>query len=101
MNEIVLVVLAAVALGLVLLGRVVDSIRKRIRVLGRIEAKLDHLMKHANIEFEPYRGLAPEVVDALQRGKKIEAIKSYRSATGLGLKEAKESIEDIQRRAGD
>jgi ribosomal protein L7/L12 len=33
-------------------------------------------------------------------GKKIEAIKSYRSATGLGLKEAKEAIEDIQRRAG-
>jgi ribosomal protein L7/L12 len=58
-------------------------------------------VKHANIEFEPYRGLAPEVVDALQRGKKIEAIKSYCSATGLGLKEAKESIEDIQRRAGD
>jgi ribosomal protein L7/L12 len=100
MNEIVLVVLAAVALVLLLLGRAVDGIRKRIRVLGRIEAKLDHLMKHANIEFEPYRGLAPEVIDALQRGQKIEAIKSYRAATGLGLKEAKEAIEDIQRRAG-
>jgi hypothetical protein len=101
MNEIVLIVLAAVALGLVLLGQAVDGIRKRIRMLGRIEAKLDLLLKHANIEFEPYRDLAPEVVDALQRGQKIEAIKSYRSATGLGLKEAKESIEDIQRRAGD
>jgi ribosomal protein L7/L12 len=29
------------------------------------------------------------------------SVVSYRSATGLGLKEAKESIEDIQRRAGD
>jgi ribosomal protein L7/L12 len=100
MNEIILIALAAVALGLALLGRVVGGLRKQICVLGRIEAKLDHLMKHANIEFEPYRGLAPDVVNALERGKKIEAIKSYRAATGLGLKEAKASIEDIQRRAG-
>jgi hypothetical protein len=100
MNEIVLVALAAVALVLVLLGRAVDDVRKRTRMLGRIEAKLDLLMKHANVEFEPYKGLPPDVVDALKRGEKIEAIKSYRSVAGVGLKEAKDFIEDIQRRAG-
>ena len=37
--------------------------------------------------------LPPEVVDALRRGNKIEAIKRLRTATGLGLAEAKDRIE--------
>jgi ribosomal protein L7/L12 len=52
------------------------------------------------IEYVPYSDLPPNVIDALQRGKKIEAIKHYRNATGVGLKEAKEVIEDVQRVAG-
>jgi ribosomal protein L7/L12 len=39
-------------------------------------------------------------VEALRRGHKIEAIKLYRQATGVGLKEAKDFIDDVQRRAG-
>ena len=69
-------------------------------MLGRIEAKLDLIVKHANIEFEPYKGLPPEAADALKRGEKIEAIKSYRSAAGVGLKEAKHFIESTQRQSG-
>ena len=78
-----------------------NDIRKRIGVLRRIEKKLDLLMKHANIEFEPYKGLPPEVVDALLRGDKIDAIRAYRKVRTRSLKEAKEFIEDVQRRAGD
>jgi ribosomal protein L7/L12 len=41
--------------------------------------------------------LSPEqlrvVVDAIQRGSKIEAIKHYREATGLGLAESKDAVE--------
>ena len=37
--------------------------------------------------------LPPDVVDALRRGNKIEAIKRLRTATGLGLAEAKDRIE--------
>ena len=33
---------------------------------------------------------------ALLQGRKIEAIKIYRQATGLGLKEAKEAIEELE-----
>jgi Ribosomal protein L7/L12 C-terminal domain len=95
------VVLAAVALLLGLLARAIYDIRKRTLRLGRIETKLDLLMKNAGIEFEPYKGLSAEVVDALNRGEKIKAIKFYRSATGVGLKEAKDFIEDVQRRSGD
>lgn len=36
-----------------------------------------------------------EVTDALIKGNKIEAIKIFRDATGLGLREAKETIEEI------
>ena len=104
MSEMIFVAAAAVALGVALgaapLGKAIDDIRKRTSMLRRIEVKLDLLMKHANIEFEPYRGLPPEVVDALQRGEKLEAIKSYRKVRGGSLKEAKKFIEVVQRRAG-
>lgn len=97
--NIFLVVVAAVALGL-LHARAIGDLQKRTRRLGRIEAKLDLLMKNGAIEFGPYEGLPAQVVDALNRGKKIEAIKFYRSAAGVSLKEAKNFIEDIQRRSG-
>lgn len=40
----------------------------------------------------------PEVVDLLRRGKKIEAIKVYRQYSGLGLKEAKDVVDEVDRR---
>ncbi len=36
-----------------------------------------------------------EITDCLLTGRKIEAIKIYREATGEGLKEAKEFIESL------
>lgn len=39
----------------------------------------------------------PEVVRLLWAGKKIEAVKVVRQRTGLGLKEAKEVVEVIER----
>jgi hypothetical protein len=38
------------------------------------------------------------IADALNRGEKIEAIKLLRAATGLGLAEAKASVEDMERK---
>jgi ribosomal protein L7/L12 len=96
---LVVVATAAVALGL-LQASAIDDLRKRTRRLGRIEAKLDLLMKKASIEFGPYESLPAQVVDALNRDEKIEAIKFYMSAAGVSLKEAKNFIEDIQRRSG-
>jgi hypothetical protein len=37
----------------------------------------------------------PGVLAALDRGRMIEAIKIYREATGVGLKEAKKAVEGI------
>jgi ribosomal protein L7/L12 len=46
------------------------------------------------------RTLPPEVMEALRRGNAIEAIKHLRKASGLGLKEAKETVEAHLRRGG-
>ncbi len=78
-----------------------SSIEKRIGRLSQLDAKLDLLLKHAGLEFDPYENVSPAVVQALQRGEKIQAIKHYREATGVGLAEAKEAVEEIQRRAGN
>jgi hypothetical protein len=67
--------------------------------LSRLEAKLDALLKHEGIHFDPYADLPAPVLDALRRGKKLEAIKAFRVATGAGLKESKDYLEELQRRA--
>ena len=77
------------------------SVEKRLTALSRVDAKLDLLLKQANLKFDPYQNLPHGVTEALQRGEKIEAIKHYREATGVGLKEAKDFVEEIQRRAGN
>ena len=35
------------------------------------------------------------IIEAIEAGRKIEAIKLYREATGLGLKESKEFIDQL------
>lgn len=93
-------------LGLVVAGLIAAAIvarmtsgARQLRALSRVEAKLDALLKHEGVQFEPYSDVPQPVVDALRRGKKIEAIKEYRAATGAGLQEAKDYVEELQRRA--
>lgn len=47
----------------------------------------------------PRDALDAEVRDLLFSGRKIEAIKHYREATGVGLKEAKDAVEALERGA--
>lgn len=68
--------------------------------LSRVDAKLDLLLSHSGLAYDPCKNLPRAVVAALQDGRKIEAIKCYREATGVGLKEAKDVIEEVQRRGG-
>jgi Ribosomal protein L7/L12 C-terminal domain len=94
---------ALAVLGLILLagiGARLNGIRSRIAVLSRMEAKLDLLLKQANIKFDPYASVPLDIVQALRAGRKIEAIKLYRQASGVGLKEAKDYVEEVERRAG-
>jgi hypothetical protein len=71
----------------------------RLRRIARLDAKLDALLEHAGIDFDPRRNVPPPVADALRQGKKIEAIKRYREATGADLAEAKDYVDELQRRS--
>ena len=99
MNEQFLLGLAVASLVAAALVARMSSGQRQLRALSRLEAKLDALMKHEGIQFDPYSDLPQRVIDALRRGRKIEAIKEYRVATGTGLQEAKAHVEEFQRRA--
>ena len=68
--------------------------------IASLDGKVDALLKHAGIEYNPDDNLPEGVMQAIQSGDQVEAIKLYREATGAGLKKAKEFIENVQRRAG-
>ena len=85
---------------LVGIGSRLNGMQSRIAVLLRIEAKLDLLLKQANIKFDPYANVSREIAEAVRAGQMIRAIKLHRESTGVGLKEAKDFIEAVQRRAG-
>jgi len=83
----------------VLLFFVVESSATRTRAelarrLNRLEDKVDLLLKHAGLE-EPPLPRQDEVVALVRAGKKIEAIKVYREATGVGLAEAKRAVDQL------
>jgi hypothetical protein len=86
--------------SLAVLGARLTTLQTRIAALSRVETKLDLLLSQANIKFDPYAHLPPGVAEAIQSGQKIKAIKLYRMSSGVGLKEAKEFVEGVQRRSG-
>ena len=88
-----------------------DQISVEMR-LAAIEEKLDRLLAHLGIDDEAALAAAfdgagrPQtlaaangdaIVTLVQAGKKIQAIKAYRQATGVGLKDAKDAVENIER----
>lgn len=75
-----------------------SSLSKNAANLCRVEAKLDLLLQNAGISYNPYKDLPAACVQALQSGNKIAAINEFRKLTGAGLKEAKDFIEDAQKR---
>ncbi len=101
MSEPLIVALVAAGLVAVAMSLRMAALEFRLRALSRLDAKLDALLKHAGVHFDPYADIPPAVVDALRRGMKIEAIKAHRAATGADLREAKEYVEEIQRRGAD
>jgi hypothetical protein len=99
--RLVAALVACCFLLLILQGlRMLVDIQTRMTVIGRVEQKLDLLLQHAGIKFDPFANVPPDVVDALRQGQKIKAIKLYRQKTGGSLKDAKDFVEALQRGAG-
>jgi hypothetical protein len=95
---------ALIVLGVILLlafsvaFRLIEMRSRMGTLFYRVEAKLDLLLKQANIEFDPYASVPHEIADAVRAGRTLQAIKLYRDSTGVALKEAKDFIEEYQRR---
>jgi ribosomal protein L7/L12 len=73
---------------------------QRLRVL---ENQVAYLYRHLGldpVDAVPTAagGLSPEVVQLINSGNKIEAIKIHRERTGLGLGEAKDAVDEFERR---
>ena len=71
--------------------------------VARLTTLVETLYKHLNIGQLGAASLEqpdPAIVDAIQRGQKIVAIKLWRERTGVGLAEAKDAVETLARSMG-
>jgi hypothetical protein len=100
MNDVVSVIGLVVVMGAIAVSVRIGlaGLNRRLDRLSRIEGKLDAVLKHSGIRFDPLDGLPPEALDALKQGRKIDAIKHYRQHTGADLAEAKEIVDEAIRR---
>jgi hypothetical protein len=101
MDQTVLYVVFGVLFALVIFRRLVRASQRQgdtsdlVKRQLRTEAKVDLLLKHAGITYDPHANVPAGVLDALRAGQKIEAIRLYRQATGADLKTAKEFVESL------
>ena len=70
------------------------ELRQRV---AKLERQVAFLLQSSGLRYvdEAPSGVSPEILDLVQRGRKIQAIKLYRQETGVGLREAKEFIEAL------
>ena len=89
MNYIIIGVLA----GTGFLMWIVSIINQMRSDIARININLNKIAKQVGVP----NTINDEIKSLLLEGKKIEAIKKYRIATGLGLKESKEYIDSLRK----
>jgi ribosomal protein L7/L12 len=72
------------------LSSFVDQIFERLRAL---EAQMARVSEAADVSYDaPGAGVPREVVDLVQAGDRMGAIRKYREATGVGMAEAQEAV---------
>ncbi len=101
MNDVLFAILAFVGV-VILLGFTIQAGRSGSRTpatsrVTALERRVARLEAQLGIPPEP---VDPTVLARLQAGDKIGAIKAYREATGSGLKDAKDAVEEIARERG-
>jgi ribosomal protein L7/L12 len=71
------------------------------RAIKKLERKVDFILAEMNLVYDDFGDDdlfdLSEVREALLRGNKIEAIKLYRLQTGVGLKEAKDAVDEMEK----
>jgi ribosomal protein L7/L12 len=90
--SITILALVLLAVGL-LVGGAASRERRTTARLVAIDRKLQVIMDSLGLA-DPAEAV-PAVRHHVDRGEKIQAIRAYREATGVGLAEAKEAVEAI------
>lgn len=83
-----------IVLLLMIIGMLVASPGSSEFKIKHMDKKLDKIMEHLGIEEV---NIDEELKELLAEEKKIPAIKRLREETGMGLKEAKEYVDDLER----
>jgi ribosomal protein L7/L12 len=99
-TALIVVMILGLFVVIAVLGARLNAIERRLGRLASVEAKQDRLLAHFGLHHDLPKDVPQAVAEALRNGAKIQAIKLYREATGVGLKEAKDFIEEVQRRGG-
>lgn len=89
---------ALLGAGIAILFTRLAAIDRRLNRLSRLDAKVDALLRASGVAFDEFEDVPKDVREALERGETILAIKRFREATGVGLKEAKDFVDEIRRR---
>ncbi len=92
--ELVMVIVGVFTLGFWLGGKLMKTDNRTIGVdtpSGRMTTKTH------DVDYEVSGKQLDLIKDAIDRQKKIEAIKVFREATGAGLKDAKDAVEMMMR----
>jgi ribosomal protein L7/L12 len=87
------------AMKMLLKGRQVTGIKDVMQLLRTLQESgvLKEVKQQVKVNFTSRAAALPaEVVDALRNGNKIEAIRLLREATGIGLHEAKGTVESFE-----
>lgn len=81
-----------IGLLLIIIGMLVGSPNSSEFKIKHMDKKLDRIMEQLDIE---EINIDEELKELLSEGKKIPAIKRLREETGMGLKEAKEYVDNL------
>ena len=72
-----------------------EMIQLRARI-AELEARVDYLYNRLNIEkLENTQNIDSKIIELVKQGNKIEAVKVYRAMYNVGLKEAKDAVDQL------
>jgi len=92
------ITVAWAVMGAGLLIVIVSIIRQMQSDIARINVTVNKIAQQVGVPDTVTEEMRNELKDLLSKGKKIEAIKKYRTVTGLGLKECKDYVDSLGER---
>lgn len=87
-----------IIMGCIMLGVIFTIVNQLQSDIARINATLYRIEKHMGVVNEETENIDEELKVFISEGKMVKAVKRYREATGLGLKEAKEYVDRLKDR---